>query len=101
VRVEARAATQDIRKFLKLTSTRMERRYTLQRIAMTLTRMHATDTRLAATTPDIQLLLVHIRDFFIRSMLSFYRLCDSSSHESQKSTPDYIDNYAVYETCGQ
>ena len=42
-----------------------------------------------------------IGNFFIRSGLSFYCLFDSSSHESQKSTPDYIDNYAAYETCGQ
>jgi hypothetical protein len=46
-------------------------------------------------------LLVHIREFFIRSGLYFYCFFDSSSHESQKSTPDYIHNYAAYETCGQ
>jgi archaeosine-15-forming tRNA-guanine transglycosylase len=46
-------------------------------------------------------LLVHIRDFFVRSGLTSYCLFDSSSHESQKSTPDYIDNYAAYETRGQ
>ena len=46
-------------------------------------------------------LLVHLRDFFVRSVLTSYCLFDSSSHESQKSTPHYIDNYAAYETRGQ
>ena len=46
-------------------------------------------------------LLAHIRDFFVRSGLSFYCFLDSSSHDSQKSPPNYIYNYAAYETCGQ
>ena len=39
---------------------------------------------------------------FLHSIgIIFYCLFDSSSHESQKSTPNYIDHYAAYETCGQ
>jgi hypothetical protein len=41
------------------------------------------------------------RDFFIRWGLSSYSFFDSNSHESQKSTPNYIDNYAANETCGK
>jgi hypothetical protein len=33
--------------------------------------------------------------------LSTYCLLDSNSHESQKSTPDHVDHYAAYETCGK
>lgn len=45
--------------------------------------------------------VVNIRDFFVRSYLSSYYFFDSNSAESQKSTPDHIDDYAAYETCGK
>jgi hypothetical protein len=32
---------------------------------------------------------------------AFYCFLDSRSQETQKGAPDYIDNYATYETCGQ
>src|SRR5215218_5223540 len=42
------------------------------------------------------------RTRFLHSMgIVFLHLFDSNGHASQKSTPNYIDNYAAYETCGK
>ena len=48
-----------------------------------------------AVTATFMFLRLRLKGKLFRDYL-FYCFLDSNSHESQKSTPNYIDNYAAY-----